>query len=308
MPRLTAELKPSEKYAIIREMTSRDDNLLKITHLLEIAGVSKSGYYDWIKQENYRLQREIKDRSDFEIILNAYNYRGYKKGARGIYMRLLHESPPVVMNIKKIRRLMKKYDLKCPIRKPNPYKKFYKISNLARTAPNILNREFEEHGPRTILLTDITYLFYKGGQCYLSVIIDCFTKQVLAYKVSQSLAVDFVLETVNELMDKHGSELNTDVLLHCDQGVQYRSYSFVELLQNKGIRQSMSNKGVCWDNAPQESFFGHMKDELVISDCSTIEEVIERIDDWMDYYNNERYVWELQKMSPNEYWEYLKNQ
>lgn len=304
---MISDLKPSEKYAIIREMISREDNMLKVTHLLEIAGVSKSGYYTWIKQENFRIQKEIRDRADFNRILNAYNYRGYKKGARSIYMRLLHEKPPIIMNIKKIRRLMKKYELKCPIRKPSPYKKRQKAFVICSTAPNILNREFEQHGPRSVLLTDITYLFYQHDKCYLSVITDCFTKQVLAYKVNSSMTVDLVLDTVKELIDKHGSELKTDVLLYSDQGSQYRSCSFVELLQNENIRQSMSRRGVCWDNAPQESFFGHMKDEVDISGCTSLEEVKAQIDDWMDYYNNERYVWELQKMSPNEYWEYLKN-
>ena len=87
-------------------------------------------------------------------------------------MRLLHENPTIVMNINKIRRLMNKYDLKCPIRKPSPYRKAHKESILCRIAPNLLNREFEEYGPKRVLLTDITYLFYQHNKCYLSVITD----------------------------------------------------------------------------------------------------------------------------------------
>ncbi len=83
--------------------------------MCELTHVSRSGYYNWISSEEHRIQREIDDRADFELILEAYNYRGYDKGARGIYMRLLHMG--VRMNLKKIRRLMDKYQLFCPIRK-----------------------------------------------------------------------------------------------------------------------------------------------------------------------------------------------
>ena len=67
----------------------------------------------------------------------------------------------------------------------------------------------------------------------------------------------------------------------------------------------MSRKGNCWDNAPQESFFGHMKDEIEVSECSRYREVKKVIDDWMSYYNNERYQWQLAKLSPNEYYNYI---
>ena len=67
----------------------------------------------------------------------------------------------------------------------------------------------------------------------------------------------------------------------------------------------MSRRGNCWDNAPQESFFGHMKDEIDISHCTCFNEVKDIIDDWIDYYNNERYQWQLAKLSPNEYYNYI---
>ena len=127
--------------------------------LCEIAGVSRSGYYRWINAAKHREEQEVKDRADFEIILKAYNYRGYSKGARGIYMTLLHQEEPVIMNVKKIRRLMKKYGLKCPIRKANPYRRMAKALKTNNVAKNLVNREFRLHGPRTILLTDII-LYY----------------------------------------------------------------------------------------------------------------------------------------------------
>ena len=273
--------KEKSKFEIIHEVVTKENNLLNITMLCEIAGVSRSGYYRWVSAEEDRKEQEEKDREDFEIILKAYKYRGYNKGAKGIYMSLLHLEKPIKMNIKKIRRLMKKYNLICPIRKANPY------------------------GPRKILLTDITYIPYNGMFCYLSTILDAYTKQILSYVLSDSLEVDFVLETVNKLIKNHGISIQTETIIHSDQGCHYTSCSFIQLLKDKNLRQSMSRRGNCWDNAPQESFFGHMKDEIDLGQCKEFGEVKEIIDDWMDYYNNERYQWNLAKLSPNEYYEYI---
>ena len=296
----------SYKFKIISEMIQRENNLLTVSMLCEIAQVSRSGYYNWVNSENIRIEKEEKDRKDFEIILQVYRYRGYDKGARGIYMRLIHLNPPIIMNIKKIRRLMKKYNLFCPIRQANPYRRMAKALKTNNVADNILNREFKKHGPRMILLTDITYIPYNNTRCYLSVILDAFTKEVLSYVLSTSLEVDFVLETVNILIENHEISLSTETLIHSDQGCHYTSYSFIQILKDKQLRQSMSRKGNCWDNAPQESFFGHMKDEIDLSKCKTFNDVKVIIDDWIEYYNNERYQWNLAKLSPVEYYKYVK--
>ena len=101
---------PAEvKYRLIHESIKADDNVLNISTLCRIAGVSRSGYYAWVDAAPLRQSREEQDLADFTLIKVAYEYRGYKKGARSIYMRLLHQDPPVIMNLKKIRRLMKKY-------------------------------------------------------------------------------------------------------------------------------------------------------------------------------------------------------
>ena len=176
------------KYQIIYDTMQKNDNLLNVAAMCEIAGVSRSGYYHYLSTEDQRMEREERDRQDFLLILKAYQYRGYHKGARSIYMRLLHMEPPIVMNIKKIRRLMKKYNLQCPIRKANPYRRMAKTMATAYTAPNIVNREFEEHGPRKILLTDITYIINgKAPRCYMSTIIDACTKELLSWVLSESL-------------------------------------------------------------------------------------------------------------------------
>lgn len=295
----------SYKFKIIYEMTQKENNLLTVSMLCEIAQVSRSGYYNWVNSEDMRIKKENKDKKDFEIILQAYQYRGYNKGARSIYMRLIHMNPPIVMNVKKIRRLMKKYNLFCPIRKANPYRRMAKALKTNNVADNILNREFKEHGPRMVLLTDITYIPYNNTKCYLSVILDAFTKEILSYVLSESLEVDFVLETVNQLIEKHGISLSTKTLVHSDQGCHYTSYSFIQILKDKKLRQSMSRRGNCWDNAPQESFFGHMKDEIDLSKCGIFNDVKTIINDWIDYYNNERYQWNLAKLSPVEYYKYI---
>lgn len=108
--------KPDKKFELIREIVSKEDNVLSVTELCRIAGVSRSGYYRWVNAEDVRRAREKRDQEDFSLILQAYQFRGYAKGIRGIHMRLLHLPEPVVMNVKKIQRLMRKYGLYCPIR------------------------------------------------------------------------------------------------------------------------------------------------------------------------------------------------
>ena len=100
--------------------------------------------------------------------------------------------------------------------------------------------------------------------------------------------------------------LSANTIIHSDQGSHYTSIPFRQLVNDAGLRQSMSRRGNCWDNAPQESFFGHMKDELkpYINTWKSFLDAKASIDDWMDYYNNERYQWDLARLSPSEYFQY----
>ena len=276
-----------EKFKVIDELIARDNNLLNIRWLCEIAEVSESGFYNWRNNKDKREVKNIQDELDFTLILEAYNYRGYNKGSRSIYMRLLHNG--TLMNRKKIQRLMRKFKLFCPIRKANPYVRMAKAMKTDAVAKNIVNRNFKQK-PRYIILTDISYIPYNGKQrAYLSVMKDAYTNEVLAYALSDSLEVDFVLETGQMLMRKHGSELESDAIVHSDQGCHYTSIAFRTFLNSESLTQSMSRRANCWDNAPQESFFGHMKDEINLSECRSYEQVKAVIDDYMDYYNNDRY-------------------
>ncbi len=298
---------PAEvKYGLIHEAVRQDGNLLNISALCRIAGVSRSGYYAWLDAAPLRQRREETDSADFALVKQAYEFRGYQKGARSIYMRLLHLDPPVVMNIKKIRRLMRKYGLFCPIRQANPYRRMAKAMKTSHVAKNEINRQFRSYAPRKALLTDITYLLYRGGVCYLSLILDVCTHEVLAYRLSDNLRVDFVLDMVDAMLRKYGAELDNTTIVHSDQGCHYTSNAFIKKLRDAEFVQSMSRKGNCWDNAPQESFFGHMKDEIaaIIGECDSYAQVQSVVDDWMDYYNKDRYQWDLEKLSPQEYYRY----
>ncbi len=254
-------------YEIIQGTLQATGNSLSVSSLCSMAGVSRSGYYAWLKAAPIREAQEQRDREDFDLVLEAYRMRGYSKGAKGIYMALRTSS----------------------------------------VADNLLRREFECYGPRMVLLTDITYLPYNGTFAYLSTILDAFTKQILSYALSPSLEVDFVLETVELLIKRHGISLHAETVIHSDQGCHYTSHKFINIVQDKGLRQSMSRKGNCWDNAPQESFFGHMKDHIKdrIAACPCYGDVKAVVDDYMDYYNNQRYQWRLAKLSPNEYYQFV---
>ena len=95
------------KFEVIQKILQEEGNLLNVSMLCDIAGVSRSGYYRWVNAAKTREEKEQRDKADFELILKAYNQRGYSKGARGIYMCMIHWNPPVVMNLKKIRILIR---------------------------------------------------------------------------------------------------------------------------------------------------------------------------------------------------------
>ncbi|MCQ2211902.1 MAG: IS3 family transposase [Paludibacteraceae bacterium] len=285
------------------QIANREDKQLSIELLCQVGEVSRSGYYTWRANEESRKKREIQDRRDFELVEKAFKYR-YKKGSDKIYNLLLHWN--IVMNIKKIKRLMKKYGLVCGYRKPNPVRVMLRAQQTSLIAPNIINREFSKYNPREALLTDITYIRWKNSFVYLSVIKDVCTHEILSYKLSKSLQIPFVLATVEEMLQKYNATLDDEVIIHSDQGCHYTSKKFIEKLADNDFIQSMSRRGNCWDNSPMESFFGHMKDEIgnLIIQAQSYEELESIIDNWMDYYNNERYVSSLERLSPVEYYQY----
>ena len=158
------------------------------------------------------------------------------------------------------------------------------------------------------MLTDISYLFFKHGQkAYLSTILDASTNEILAYNISKSLKIDIVTDTIDKLIKNNSSLLRNDSFIHSDQGVHYTSPIFQKKVKTYNLGQSMSRRGNCWDNAPQESFFGHLKDETSIKECETFEELVKEITEYIDYYNNFRGQWNLKKMTPVQYRNHLLN-
>lgn len=297
----------SQVYEIIKELVQKYDEKAQVKHLCEIAKVSRSGYYNYFsgKSIKNRNKKEIQDEKDRDIILDAFNRHGYKKGAKGIKMTLENEDK-IIFNLKHIRRIMKKYNIICPIRKAEPYKQMLKKDLEHRTVENKLKRDFKQEKPGKVLLTDITYLsygYYK--RAYLSTIKDASTNEIMAYKLSTNLYLDFVLNTMWDLTKQKEVPIPKDAFVHSDQGSHYTSPTFQSLLKELKLGQSMSRKGNCWDNAPQESFFGHMKDEVDFKACSIFEELQVEIDKYIEYYNNYRYQWNLKKMSPVQYRNHL---
>lgn len=269
-----------------------------IVYLCSIAGVSRSGYYSYLKSSDVRITKEKSDLKSRNIILKAFNYRGFKKGSRTIKM-ILENKFNIIFNRKKIQRIMRKYNIICPFRKANPYKRLAKATKEHRTVANLLNRNFKQGMPGKVLLTDITYLPYKNNSmAYLSTIKDSSTNEILAYNISDSLHIDLVLDTVKILFRKPGFKLPEDAFIHSDQGSHYTSPKFQKLLKKYNLNQSMSRRGNCWDNAPQESFFGHMKDEIDYKNCETLDELKRLIRKYMKYYNEERCQYELKKLTP----------
>jgi putative transposase len=280
-----------------------------VSHLCETSGVSRSGYYNYftIKSQNTRKNRDKLDELLKEDILKAYKFKGRKKGARQIKMTLANQFS-IIYNLKRIRRIMKKYSIYCPIRKASPYRRMMKATMEHQVLPNLLKRNFKQNIPGKVLLTDITYLFYGNGKkAYLSTIKDGSTNEILSYIVSDSLALDIVTKTIHNLMLHPEIILHTDAFIHSDQGVHYTSPTFQKLVKGYGLGQSMSRRGNCWDNAPQESFFGHFKDEAYIKSCVTLDELKGEIDQYMSYYNNYRCQWGLKKMTPVQYRNHLSN-
>lgn len=296
---------PSSKcFQLIRDAVQQ--GLGRMTrYLCQMLGVSRSGYYNYQKASDTRLKRTLADEQAGILIKKAFERRGYKKGSRSIKMTLENEYN-VVFNLKRIRRLMQKFGLVCPHRKPNPYKRIAKATQEHRVLPNLLQRDFRKGVPGLALLTDITYLPYGGTEmAYLSTILDASTGEILAHKLSSTITLSIATDTIDFLMKQRRLKLHKDAFIHSDQGSHYTSPTYQKLLKKKGLGQSMSRRGNCWDNAPQESFFGHMKDHVRSRTFTSLVQLKHEIDRYIRYYNTHRYQWELKKMTPVQYRNHL---
>lgn len=211
----------------------------------------------------------------------------------------LEREKNVNMNHKKIIRIMKKYDLVVKIRQKNPYKAIMQKTKEHRIFANKLGREFNQIVPRRFFCTDITYIPFNSRFAYLCVIKDIASGEIVAWYLLPHITMELVLKTIEQMKPYQNA------LIHSDQGFHYTNPRYIEKVEALEMIQSMSRKGNCIDNAPIESFFGHLKDELDYKDCKTFEELRLLIKNYIHYYNNGRAQWNLNKMTPVEYRDHL---
>lgn len=259
--------------------------------LCELAKVSRSGYYKWLLTANL----PEKDYDDYLKVKATFDKSKGKYGWRSVKMRLED------MNHKKIQRIMRKYGLIAKVRRRNPYKAIMKKTMEHRIFENKLQREFCQMIPFKVFCTDITYIRFLGRFVYLSVIKDIASGEVVTWNLSLYLEMTLVTETIRNMR----LDSSESIMIHSDQGFHYTNPVYIEIVKELKMIQSMSGKGNCIDNAPIESFFGHMKDELDYQSCKTFEELNLVIEEYMRYYNNERKQWGRKKMTPVDYRNYL---
>lgn len=259
--------------------------------LCELARVSRAGYYKWLLHANL----PDKDLDDYLKIKEVFDGSKSKFGWRSIKMAL------PAMNHKKIQRIMRKYGLLAKVRRKNPYKQIMKKRLEHRIFPNLLKRQFDQSLPYRVFSTDITYIPFQNEFVFLSVIKDIASGEVVAWNVSSGLEMTLVADTVRGM----NPELCANAMIHSDQGFHYTHPGYIEIVKELKMVQSMSAKGSAIDNAPIESFFGHMKDELDYKSCTSFEELRSKIAEYMQYYNNERKQWTRNRMTPVEYRKHL---
>ena len=260
------------------------------------AKVSKSGYYYWLKHRNDRAER---DRFAYGIIEKIFSDGKRKVGVRQIAM-IARRKYGVVLNPKRICRIKREHNLITQTRRKRACLQIIKGLE-SRKCANELNMEFKTDKPDRKYSTDISYLPYRNGCAFLSATKDLATREIVAYNISDNLGLETGIKSLREKLAKMPKMKREKLLIHSDQGFHYTNPTYMETLKEYGVKQSMSRKGSCLDNAPIESFFGHLKDEVEIRDCKSFEEVRERVSKFIEYYNNDRPQWTLKKMTPKEY-------
>lgn len=309
------------RYFCIISSLSLHHNTETLCHL---SWVSLSGYYAFQKRKKEMRTKEDRESQDLQIIRKKVDQGRRKYGYRTVTMRLFQDGTlwlnGLYMNHKKVLRFMKKYGLLAKIRRKNPYKQIQKATQEHQTAPNLVNREFQwkaSNGdisrnmtPYKILGTDITYLRLNNRWTYLSFLKDMITWEALGYKLSAHLWLSSVQETIDQLQQQAENDETLQkqlqwAYIHSDQWFHYTHPSFGTRVRKLGCIQSMSRRWNCLDNAPTESFFGHMKDELDLTSCRTFEELEKHIEIYIQYYNNERPQWNKKKMTPVAYRNHL---
>lgn len=263
----------------------------KVTELIKIAGIPRSTYYYHTKRQS----KPDKYASIRPVISQIFADNKGRYGYRRITAELNKQG--LIINHKTIQRLMKELNLYCYVRmkKYNSYR-----GKVGKVAPNLLNREFEAMNPNEKWVTDITEFHLFGQKIYLSPILDLYNGEIISYDISNHPRFFQVMTMLNQAFKKIPD--NTGLILHSDQGWQYRMAAYHQALKEKGIRQSMSRKATCWDNAVMENFFGHLKSELLYNqEFESVEHFVQELHAYLEYYNQKKIRKKLNYMSPIEY-------
>lgn len=262
-----------------------------IIWLVEIADVHRSGYYKWLNCGEKSI-RETKDAIVKQQILEIHHQHkqfGYPRVTISLRER------GFLVNHKRVYRLMCELGIQSMIRK----KRRVWENRISRVFDNVLERQFQSRNFNEVLVTDITYLPTKKGFLYLSVVQDLYNNEIVAWKISKRNDLQLVLDTMEELTSKRNVYRS---ILHSDQGFQYTSIEYHRQVQHLGMIGSHSRKGNCHDNACIESFFSHLKCEcLYLSPFDSDDELIGHIENYIYFYNYQRFQKRLSHLAPIEY-------
>ena len=297
--------------SFIRRQADRADGL-SIVQCLHIFGVSRSGYYSWVRRKKdidspcaakKEQQEQLKEK--FRKIVRKL---GYVPGKRTFQTHLWREFN-ISISIKRCRKVMKEMNLVANRPRKDAYKNQATHNHEYSSPKNAVKQNFSV-GPRRVILTDITYLYYGPVRTpiYLCAFKDAYTKEILGHCVSSRMTVSLVKSAYDVMMENHEHELRgAACVIHSDQGSQYLSTTFQRLLSDDGFLQSVSDRGNSQDNAPMESFFGRLKCELLdlVALCPDASTVSRMISGYIDAYNHQHYQYALAGLTPSEYYTYV---
>lgn len=288
------------------------ENGYSTTACLKMFGVSHSGYYAWWgRQKDKDGSRARKEAADCVIcekmrqVILARN--GIIPGKRTFRVELFRRFE-LQVSLHRVSRLMKKMNLVAQIPHRDAYKHQASHNHVCAAPANGVAQNFFV-GPRQVILTDITYLYYGPARSvfYLCAFRDAYVRQNLGWSMSSRMDVSLVKAAYDMMMTGHRDELKkSDVYIHSDQGSQYLSTTFQQLFEDDEFIQSVSARGNSQDNAPMESFFGRLKTDIMdlVARCKTLDDAMMLVNGYLEAYNGEHYQYELAGLTPNEFYQY----
>lgn len=263
--------------------------------MAKLLGVSRSGYYKYATGN--ASPRRIEDRRLLDEIKRIHAEFRSVYGVNRVHRELAKQG--IHVGRKRVHRLMKNAGIS-----GKKHRKFRVLTTDSmhehRPSPDLLKRRFRASRPDRIWVSDITYIRVRDGWTYLCVILDLFSRRIVGWSIQSTLATKLVVSALDMAMQNRNPKRG--LIFHSDRGVQYASKEFRRVLTANGFRQSMSRKGNCWDNAPAESVFATLKNELEANIFWSEQEARREIFDYIEeFYNTIRSHSHLGYMSPDEY-------